>query len=67
MSTVEVIHCSVFRFSKLTEVLQWSLDLGILEVSVFAFSIENFKRSQEEIDMLMNLAREKFRKLITDW
>ena len=38
------------------------LELGIKEVTVYAFSIENFKRSQEEVDVLMNLAREKFAK-----
>lgn len=36
------------------------MDLGIKEVSVYAFSIENFKRPQEEVDSLMELAAEKF-------
>ncbi|ETE73978.1 Dehydrodolichyl diphosphate synthase [Ophiophagus hannah] len=35
-------------FAKLTQTLQWCLSLGIREVTVYAFSIENFKRSQEE-------------------
>ncbi|GJQ72163.1 hypothetical protein Trydic_g3257 [Trypoxylus dichotomus] len=43
--------------------LKWCFELGIQEVTVYAFSIENFKRSQEEVDSLMELAREKFRKL----
>ncbi|KAK7588227.1 hypothetical protein V9T40_005472 [Parthenolecanium corni] len=54
-------------FSKLTETLQWCLDLNVLEVTVFAFSIENFKRSEDEVDTLMYLAREKFRNLIEEW
>uniref|UniRef100_A0ABD2XAU5 Alkyl transferase n=2 Tax=Trichogramma TaxID=7490 RepID=A0ABD2XAU5_9HYME len=53
-------------FNKLAEVLQWCLEFGIPEVTVFAFSIENFKRSQEEVDCLMNLAREKFQKLLDE-
>ena len=32
--------------------------LDIEEVSVFAFSIENFKRSQKEVDCLMDLLLE---------
>ncbi|KAI4501597.1 hypothetical protein M0802_003474 [Mischocyttarus mexicanus] len=53
-------------FQKLTETLQWCLDLGIPEVTVYAFSIENFKRSKEEVDGLMELARQKFRSLINE-
>jgi ditrans,polycis-polyprenyl diphosphate synthase len=54
------------RFDKLTEVLQWCLLLGIKEVTVYAFSIENFRRSQEEVDQLMSLAREKFKRLLEE-
>lgn len=42
------------------------LEVGIKEVTVYAFSIENFKRSQEEVDTLMGLAREKFAKLLEE-
>lgn len=55
-----------FRFDKLTETLQWCLTLGITEVTVYAFSIENFKRSQEEVDQLMSLAKEKFIRLLEE-
>lgn len=55
-----------FSFDKLTEVLRWCLDLGVLEVTVYAFSIENFKRSKEEVDQLMELARQKFQKLLEE-
>ena len=51
-------------FEKLEETLEWCLDLGIEVVTVYAFSIENFKRSPEEVDGLMELAKEKFDKLI---
>jgi ditrans,polycis-polyprenyl diphosphate synthase len=33
--------------------------LGVYCVSVYAFAIENFKRSLEEVDALMALAEEK--------
>lgn len=35
-------------FEKLSECLQWCGELGVKEVTVYAFSIENFKRSKEE-------------------
>lgn len=37
--------------------------MGIEEVTVYAFSIENFKRSKHEVDTLLTLATEKFEKL----
>lgn len=40
--------------------------MQIKEVTVYAFSIENFKRSQEEVDTLMSLAREKFSRLMEE-
>ena len=43
-------------FEKLLEVLEWCLFLGVKEVSLYGFSIENFKRSKEEVDALMELA-----------
>nr|CAD7196833.1 unnamed protein product [Timema douglasi] len=54
------------RFDKLAESLQWCLDLGIPEVTVYAFSIENFKRAPKEVDALMKLAREKFKRLLSE-
>lgn len=53
-------------FNKLAECLRWCLELGIKEVTVYAFSIENFKRSREEVDTLMGLAREKYKRLIEE-
>lgn len=53
-------------FSKLADVLRWCVDMGIKEVTTFAFSIENFKRSNEEVEGLFNLAREKFAKLLEE-
>ncbi|KAK4874725.1 hypothetical protein RN001_014085 [Aquatica leii] len=53
-------------FDKLAETLQWCLELGIREVTMYAFSIENFNRSAEEVDTLMNLAREKYKRLMDE-
>ncbi|RZB39748.1 Prenyltransf domain containing protein [Asbolus verrucosus] len=53
-------------FDKLSETLQWCLELGIVEVTVYAFSIENFKRSSDEVETLMQLATEKFRKFLDE-
>ncbi|KAI7806832.1 dehydrodolichyl diphosphate synthase [Triplophysa rosa] len=53
-------------FDKLAETLRWCLNLGIHEVTVYAFSIENFKRSKEEVDGLIELARQKFSRLLME-
>lgn len=53
-------------FDKLADCLRWCLDMGIREVTTFAFSIENFKRSEDEVTGLMDLAREKFSKVLQE-
>lgn len=53
-------------FDKLMEVLQWCLDIGVKEVTLYAFSIENFKRSQEEVTALMSLAITKIVEALDD-
>ncbi|KAI9022563.1 Di-trans-poly-cis-decaprenylcistransferase [Hyaloraphidium curvatum] len=47
-------------FKKLEETLDWCLDLGVEVVTIYAFSIENFKRPPQEVEPLMDLARSKF-------
>lgn len=51
---------------KLKDFLQWCWEAGIKIVTVYAFSIENFKRHREEVIELMNLAKEKFREILTN-
>jgi len=46
--------------STLERVLDWCVDLGIEIVTVYAFSIENFKRPPNEVKGLMNLFKENF-------
>lgn len=53
-------------FDKLAETLRWCKHLEIQEVTVYAFSIENFKRTKDEVDGLMALARQKFLRLLEE-
>ena len=53
-------------FEKLAETLQWCREIGIREVTVYAFSIENFNRAEAEVSDLLNLARDKFIKLLEE-
>uniref|UniRef100_H2MJ95 Alkyl transferase n=1 Tax=Oryzias latipes TaxID=8090 RepID=H2MJ95_ORYLA len=53
-------------FNKLAETLRWCKQLSIPEVTVYAFSIENFKRTKEEVDGLLDLARQKFERLLEE-
>ncbi|KAM6910071.1 dehydrodolichyl diphosphate synthase complex subunit DHDDS [Xenentodon cancila] len=53
-------------FNKLAETLRWCKQLNIPEVTVYAFSIENFKRNKDEVDGLMGLARQKFERLLEE-
>jgi len=53
-------------FEKLAETLRWCWEFGITELTVYVFSIENFKRPQEEVNGLIDLAKEKFQKLLQE-
>jgi len=48
----------------LKKIVRASSDAGIKILTVYAFSTENWKRSQEEVDGLMNIAVEYFKKEI---
>lgn len=50
----------------LEDVLDWSIELGIEIITVYAFSTENFNRPQHEVDGLMDLFAKNFKKLVTD-
>ena len=54
------------RLNKMINALNWCTYLGIVEVTVYIFSIENFKRSKEEVDNLMDLIRQNFKDLLKD-
>jgi hypothetical protein len=49
---------------QMKDIIQWCLDLGVTVVSVYAFSIDNFKRPPDEVQDLMQLAIAKFEELM---
>lgn len=51
---------------KLDEVLTWCETAGVHAVSVWAFSLDNFKREQAEVDGLMDLFQRKFVELVSN-
>ncbi|MHA1302384.1 MAG: polyprenyl diphosphate synthase, partial [Candidatus Heimdallarchaeaceae archaeon] len=44
---------------KLEQVLDWAWDLGVRIITVWVFSTENFSRPKEQVQTIMNLAKEK--------
>lgn len=54
-------------FSNLKNVSKYILSKGIKVLSVYAFSTENFKRSKDEVDYLMNIFTSKFKSCIKDF
>jgi len=46
-------------YQRLLAALEWCLELGVECVSVYAFSIDNYKRSSVEVELLMGLAEQK--------
>ena len=53
-----------FGFKQLEETLKWSLTLEIKTITIYAFSIENFKRPAEEVDAIFDLAEKKFKEFL---
>lgn len=45
------------------KLVDWAVDLGIKELTLYAFSTENFNRSNKEKAILFNLFRKKFNEL----
>lgn len=48
------------------QLLDWCEKIGLKYVTLYAFSTENFRRSSSEIEEIMKIAEERFRKLLTD-
>jgi tritrans,polycis-undecaprenyl-diphosphate synthase [geranylgeranyl-diphosphate specific] len=46
--------------------LDWCQMLGVKFVTLYTFSTENFRRPAGEVEEIMRIAAEKFRKLLTD-
>jgi len=56
----------LFGRDKIKEVLEWCFELGIKNLTLYAFSTENFERSSEEVETLMNLCKEELDKAAKD-
>ena len=50
---------------KVKNVLEWCKDIGIPELTLYAFSIQNFQRPKDEFEYLMKLFSEAFKDLMT--
>jgi tritrans,polycis-undecaprenyl-diphosphate synthase [geranylgeranyl-diphosphate specific] len=48
------------------KVIEWCYEIGVKQLTLYAFSTENFQRPEEEVDGLFNLINEKFKKLYSD-
>ncbi|MBI2137514.1 di-trans,poly-cis-decaprenylcistransferase [Candidatus Woesearchaeota archaeon] len=51
-----------FGAKKVEKLLKWCMELGIKEVTLYAFSLENFHRPKKEFNYLMKLFRDAFEK-----
>jgi len=48
------------------QLLDWCEKLDVKFLTLYTFSIENFRRPSQEIEEIMQIAEEKFQKLLTD-
>ena len=51
---------------KVEKLIDWCVELGIKELTLYAFSVENFNRPKEEFDYIMKLFREACEQLKSD-
>lgn len=61
-----VIEGHYMGFEKLIDCYSFGRLFGVTEITMFAFSIENFKRPKEEVDGLWNLLEEKLERCRKD-
>lgn len=51
---------------KVQKLLDWCFELGVKELTLYAFSVQNFNRPKEEFDYLMNLFKKEFDALMRE-
>jgi len=51
---------------KVEKLLDWCLKLDVKSITLYAFSTENFMRSTPEVEEIMHIVEEEFRKILTD-
>lgn len=56
----------IFGRDKIEETLDWCMELGIKNLTLYAFSTENFNRKPEEVEELMNLCRIELKNALED-
>jgi len=56
----------LFGRDKLEEVLEWCFELEIKNLTVYAFSTENFERESSEVRELMNLCKKELKRASKD-
>jgi len=56
----------LFGRDKIREMLEWCFELGIKNLTLYAFSTENFRRDSNEVEALMNLCKEELAKAKKD-
>ena len=61
---IDVIKGHELGVDTLENVLDWSIELGIEIITVYAFSTENFNRPQNEVEGLMRLFVINFKRLV---
>ncbi len=50
----------------LEKALDWGKELGIVQLTAYAFSTENFSRNEEEREYLLNMMKKKFEQICSD-
>ena len=62
--------CSIMGSQKgadtVEQLLDWCQMIGVKYVTLYTFSTENFAQHSDEVAQIMQIAEEKFRKLLTD-
>ncbi|EXJ82216.1 undecaprenyl diphosphate synthase [Capronia epimyces CBS 606.96] len=61
---IETVEGHNLGFEALAKILEVCYKSGVTHVTIYAFSIENFKRSKYEVDALMDMAKIKLRQLV---
>ena len=61
---IDVVKGHEIGVDTLERVLDWSIELGIEIITVYAFSTENFNRPKHEVEGLMNLFVKNFKRLV---
>jgi tritrans,polycis-undecaprenyl-diphosphate synthase [geranylgeranyl-diphosphate specific] len=51
---------------KVDNLLDWCLDMGVKSITLYAFSTENFQRSVEEVEEILQVAGQKLQEILTD-